>query len=106
MGRVDHAAAHIERRREDPIGAEPFQRKHRSDDVDNGIERADLVQVDLFDRHVMNRCFDFREPLKHRLRAFAAGGRERRLVVQAEDLRQRAMRMMRGVRVVRMMRRR
>ena len=47
MSRVHHAAADVQRRAHDAIGAEPFEREHGADDVDDRVERADLVQVHL-----------------------------------------------------------
>ena len=67
----------------DPIGAEPLEREHRADDVDDRVEGADFVKVDLLDRHLVNRGFRLREPLEERLRAVAPRRRERRLVDQA-----------------------
>ena len=53
---------------------DPFEGEHRADDVDDRVERADLVQVHLLDRHLMDRGFGLGQPLKQRLRAVAAAG--------------------------------
>ena len=90
---VHHAAADVERGRDDPVGAKPLEREHRADDVDDRVEGADLVKMHFLDRHVVNRGFDVREPLKQRLRSIAARRRQRRLVDQLEDARQMPVRM-------------
>ena len=45
--------------------AGPFHRERDADDVDDGVEGADLVEVDLLDRHLVDGGFRFRQPLKH-----------------------------------------
>ena len=40
---------------DDAVGAEPLEREHGADDVDDRVERADFVQVHLLDRHLMDR---------------------------------------------------
>ena len=55
------------------IGAEPLHREHGAGDVDNRVERADLVEMNLLDRHLMNRRFGFAETLKETLRASLRG---------------------------------
>ena len=82
------------------LGADPLHREHDADDVDDRIERADFVQVDGVDRHLMDSGFNFREPLKHRLRAIASGGRQRGAIDEREDLRKASVRMMPRVRVM------
>ena len=89
---VHHPAADIQRRADDPVGAGPLHREHRADDVDDGVEGAHLVQVDLLHRHLMNRRLGFPEPLKHRLRLIAPFRRQRRAVDHREDLWQMTMR--------------
>ena len=54
----------------------PLEREHRADDVDDRVERADLVQMDLLDRHLMDRRFGLGQPLEHRLRAVASRPRD------------------------------
>ena len=51
------------------IGADPLEREHRADDVDDRVERADFVQVNLLDRHLVNRRLGLGQPLEQRLRA-------------------------------------
>ena len=48
---------------------EPFQREYRADDVDNRVERADFVQMDLVDRNLMDGRFGFSELMKQFFRA-------------------------------------
>ena len=88
--RVDHAAAHIQRRAHDRVGRKPLEPEHRADDVDDRIERADLVQVHLLDGHLMDRGFRLGQSLEQRLRTVAAAGDKRRAIDQREDLRQAA----------------
>ena len=84
--RMDHAAADVQRRADDAVRAGPLHREHGTDDVDDRVERADLVQVDLLHRHLMDRRFRFAEPLEHGLGALAPRGRQRRPVDHVEDL--------------------
>ena len=93
MRRVDHAAADdsAANRRSDRRRHRPLEREHGADDVDDRVERADFVEVHLLDRHLVNRRLGFGESLEQCFRPVAAGGRERGLVDQREDLRQAAM---------------
>ena len=98
MGRVDHPAADVQRRAHDLIHARPLERVHSTDDIDDRVESADLVQMDTLDGHLVDRRLDLREFLKQRLRAIPAGGGQCRAIDQAEDFRKRSMRMMRVMR--------
>ena len=69
--RIHHAAADVERRRDNSIDAEPFQREDGADDVDNGVERADFVKVHLADGHLVDGGLRFAKTLKERLRPVA-----------------------------------
>jgi hypothetical protein len=84
---MHHAPAHVERRAHDAVGPCPLEGEHDSDDVDDGIERADLMKVNLLHRHLVDSRFDFGQALEHSLRAVAAGGRERGLIDELEDRR-------------------
>jgi len=64
--RLHRAAADVQRRAHDPVRADPLEGEHDADDVDDRVEGADLVQVDLLDRHLMNRRFRLRQPLEQR----------------------------------------
>jgi hypothetical protein len=46
---ADHAAADVQRRGDDMVDPQPLQREDGADDVDDRVEGADLVQVDLVD---------------------------------------------------------
>ena len=87
MRRSNGAAADIQRRRDDAIGTEQLERMHRADNVDDGIERADLVQMDFVDRRAVNGPFDLAEPRKERLRPILAGRAQTRPINQGVDLR-------------------
>ena len=54
----------VQRRHDDVVGAEPLHPEHGADDVDDRVERADLVQVDALDRHVVNRGLGLGQPLE------------------------------------------
>ncbi len=58
------AAADVERRRDDPVGAEPFHREHGADDVDDRVDGANLVQMDAVEGHLVNCRFGFGEPME------------------------------------------
>ena len=74
MRRRHHAAAHVERRADNTICSDPLEREHDADDVENGVEGADLVEMHLLDGHLMNRRFGFGEPLEQSLGAIATCG--------------------------------
>ena len=69
----DRAAADVQRRRDDALDAERLERVHGADDVDDRIERADLVEVDLLERGAVNRRLGLAEPGEQLLRAILAG---------------------------------
>ena len=86
MRAAHRAAAEVQRRGDDPIGAEPLEREDAADDVDDRVERADFVQVDVVDRHLVDVRFDRREPAEQRDRAIARRRRQRRAGDQPLDL--------------------
>jgi hypothetical protein len=53
---------------------------------DDGIERADLVEMDFVDRGAVNGPFDLAKPRKERLRAILARRTQTRPVNQRVDL--------------------
>ena len=64
------------------LDAEPLEREHGADDVDDRIERADLVQVDPLDRRAVDRGLRLRQPLEQpapRDPGFAADSADRRI---------------------------
>ena len=83
---LHHAAADVDRRHDDAIGLEPFDREHGADDVDDRVEGADFVQMHLVDRHAVNRGFRLAEPAEHLDRAGLAGFAQRRAVDRRVDL--------------------
>ena len=71
---------------DDPVGAEPLEPEHRADDVDDRVERADLVQVHLLDRHLVDRRLGLREPAEQADGARAGAAGQRRPFDQRGDL--------------------
>ena len=71
--RSHHAAADVERRHDNAVGVEPLEREHGADNVDDGIDGANFVEVHLVDRHAMDAGFGSREAMKHRDRPGLAG---------------------------------
>ena len=73
--RLHHAAADVQRRADDAIGTEPLHRKDGADDVDDRVERADLVQMNLLDRNLVDGRFGLAKTMKQLLArdACAAG---------------------------------
>ena len=63
-----------------------------ADDVDDRIERADFVQVDLVERHVVDRGLRLAEPAEEVNRAILALPRERRALDEAGNVLQAVMR--------------
>ena len=61
---VNCAAADVERRRQPAIDAEMRASDRRADNVDNRVDRADLVEVHLLDGHGMNLCLGLAQQLK------------------------------------------
>ena len=93
--RLHRPAAQLQRREEHRADAEPLEARDRADDVRDRVERADFVEVDLLDRHVMDRRFGLAEPREDGDRALLHALRQAR----AED--HRADRLEAAVRVVR-----
>ena len=97
MRATNGSASHVERRRDDAIDSQHFEREHATDHVDDGVHGAHFVQVHLFEAVSMNRSFGCAEPMEQMLRAVLAGRAQRRSVDESIDLEQTAMRM--GMRV-------
>ena len=81
--RIHHAAADVQRRADDAIGAETIRARNRADDVDDRVERADLVQMNLLDRNLVNRRFGLAKAMKQLLGAGLRRRRQRRALDQA-----------------------
>jgi hypothetical protein len=92
--RLHHPAADVQGRADDAIGADPCHREDDADDVDDRVERADFVQVDLLHRHLVDRRLRVAEALKHRLRPITTRWRETRPIDQLENLGKTPMRVM------------
>src|SRR5262249_29555043 len=63
-----------------------LQAEHRADDVDDRIERADLVEMDLLHGRVVDRRLGLRQPLEEGLRPIAPGRGQRRRIDEPVDL--------------------
>ena len=68
------------------VGADRFHREHRSDDVDDRVERADLVQVHLIDRRAVNRRLGLAQSVEQLLGAILPGPTQGRSVDQPVDV--------------------
>ncbi len=99
VGGAHHAAADVERRRDDAVRAQPFEAEHGARDVDDRIEFADLVQMNLLQRHLVNGGLGLGQPTEELDRAPAGALREGRPVDQPDDLLQRPMTLVRVVTV-------
>ena len=93
VSRMHHPAADVHGRADDAIGVEPFDCEYRTDDVDDRVERADLMQVNLFEGNLMDGRFVFAESMEELLGACLRDCREVRTVDERVDLRQAAVRM-------------
>ena len=60
----DCSAAHVEGRGKPAIDAESLAAGGGADDIDDGVDRADFVEVDFLDGNGMNGGFGFAEKLK------------------------------------------
>ena len=87
----DRTAADVQRRRHHPLRAHLFEGVHRAHDVDDRIQRADLVQVHLLHRCAVHGCFGFAEAIKEADRPVLARPAQRRPFNQARNLVQRPM---------------
>ena len=64
MGALDGTAADVEIRSQPAINAEMRAPHGRADDIDDGVDGADFVEVNLLDGHGVNLGFGFTEQLK------------------------------------------
>ena len=71
MSRVHSPTADVEGRRLDPVHL-LLEREHRSRNIDDRIERSDLVKMHALQRHSMNRGFGFAQDRKQVLGAILA----------------------------------
>jgi hypothetical protein len=83
--RVHHPPADVEGRRHNPVHAEPLQAEDGAHDVDDRIECADLMQMNLLHRHVVDGGLGFSEPLEKGFRPIAPRRGQGGLVDQPVD---------------------
>ena len=69
---ADAAAADIERRRQDPIGADRLEGVDGADNVDDRVERANFVEMNVVDRGPVDRRLRLAKPLEQVLGAILA----------------------------------
>jgi len=94
---MHHSATDVQRRADDAIGMEPFDREDGADDVDNRVERADFVEMDLVDWNLVNSRFRFSKVMKQLFRASLRRRRQGRALDQLIDFGEAAVRvLMRG----------
>jgi hypothetical protein len=94
---LDAATAHVHRRRDDVVDAEELERVHGGHDVDDRVEGANLVQVHLLERHLVDRGLGLGEPAKERHGPLASAHRKGRPANQFLDAGKVAMRVARGI---------
>ena len=95
MRRLHESAPHRQRRADD-FRAEVFDRRRRADDVDDRVDRADLVEMHVVLRHAMHVGLGLREPFERKKRARACRRVERRLVEHLANRPKGALRLRRG----------
>ena len=91
MRDLDAARPDVQRRRHDVVGAEPLEREHGSNDVDDGVERADFMQVDLVERRLVYRGLRLTDAAEQFDRTGLTARRKSRPLDQAVDFGQRVM---------------
>ena len=72
------STADVQGRRDNVGDSEPFKSVHGPDDIDDGIERADFVEVHSLDRRPVDRRFGLGETFEQRDCALLARVRQRR----------------------------
>ncbi len=80
------AGADVERRGHEALGLEPGEREDAAHDVDDRVDRPDLVEVDLLGRRAVDRGLGLGQPPEERGDALLEGGVERRAVEQRQDV--------------------
>jgi hypothetical protein len=78
VGHHHLAGADVERGAGEFVDAEKFEADAGADDVDDGIDRADFVKMDLLDGQVVDFGFGFGEAGEDFAGAFGGAGRELR----------------------------
>ena len=88
---VDRAAADIDGGRMDLADIEEIERHAGAHDVGDGIDRADFVEVNFFDRHAVHPGFGVAQAPKHIRRILFGAIGERRFVDHRQNMFQVAM---------------
>jgi hypothetical protein len=73
------------------LSGDATNRSIAADDVDDRVERADLVKMNLIERHAVDRGLHLAKPVEQCLGAVLPASAQRRAVDETVDLRQRAM---------------
>ena len=74
---VESALPHINRSREERCRQEPFKTNHAPHNIDNGIDRSDLMKLNFFGVSIVNLRFGFGQPAKGFQRFSLNPGRKR-----------------------------
>jgi len=82
---ADLSRAHRQRRCVQLVDAQQRQSGHGPDDVDDRVDGADFVQLDLVGRHAVDAALDLGDPTQHRQAPFSNVSVERRRRDQALD---------------------
>jgi hypothetical protein len=80
------ARPHVQRGRDDTVGAEPIEREHGTDDVNDGVQGTNLVKVHSLDWNLVYVGFHTCEPPEEVHRPLTAVGRESRAGYQSLDV--------------------
>ena len=64
MSAFHHAPAYIQRRTDEAIDAQCMATHSSTNDVDNCVDRSDLMEVDGLDRHIVNASFALAQQLE------------------------------------------
>jgi len=76
----------MERRGKNPVHPEHLHGDQGAHDIHNGIDRADLMEADLFNRFLMNLRFDGGQPGEQSFRPFPDTGAHVRAVDNLLDI--------------------
>jgi hypothetical protein len=90
---IDRAATNMKRRRCEALNTQQLKTDCRANDVDNRIERAHLVKVDVFNWFVVHAGFSFRQSREYFRRAILHRVRQSGVVNDLENIGKVTMRM-------------
>src|SRR6185295_16382991 len=93
MFHIDCAAANMKRRRAEALNTQLLKTDGGANDVDNRVERAHLVKVDMFNWFVVYPGFSFRQPREYFRRAIFNRFRQSGVVNDLENIGKVTMRM-------------